>query len=327
MDRLDQMKTFACVVDAGSLSTAARRLGVSLATVSRQVSSLERELGATLVVRTPRAIAPTDAGRRFHALALQVLQRVEDAEASVRAERAVEGKVVLSTSVTLGLCRIGPMVPALIAAHPRLEIDLRLDDHFVDFVADGIDVAFRTGAPPDSSSVVARPIASWSRCIVASPRYLRAHGVPRTTLDLERHAVIAQLPASGGATRWRLLASGVRHLIEVRAVYRSSAPLAQLNAAIAGVGLALLPDWLVSVPIARGELQQVLTDHEASPVPLVALHRIEMREVPRIRAVIEHVRSAWAAAPPAEKGPVSAKRPRRREPGRWANPRHTLAER
>jgi DNA-binding transcriptional LysR family regulator len=288
------METFVRVVEKGNLSAAARGLGLSLAAVSRQVSSLERDLGAPLLIRTTRQVALTDAGRRFYERCVRLLVDVDEAEAAVRAERAIEGRVTLSTSVTIGALRVGPMVPGLLAKHPGLRIDLRLEDHYVDFVAEGVDIVLRAGTtPPNSTSVIARPVASWGRVVVASPRYLKARGVPKDVAELAHHATIAQLPAGEIGTQWRFVRGGEEQVIEIGAAYRANAPLAQRDAALAGLGIALLPDWVAEDAIRRGDLRVLLSDYEGPRVELLAVHRVELRNVPRVRAVIDYICAAW----------------------------------
>src|SRR5262249_42753384 len=153
------------------------------------------------------------------------------------------------------LARIGPMIPGLLARYPDLRIDLRLEDRVVDLLGDGVDVALRAGtAAPDSASVVAPRVAAFRRGVVASPKYLRGNGVPKVPASLAKHVVLAHLGATETGQRWRFTRDGEEHAVEVGGPFRTNALYLLLDAAVAGVGIALLPDWVVREHVARGDL-------------------------------------------------------------------------
>lgn len=284
MDFLDQMGTFVDIVDAGSLSAAARRRRLSLAAVSRQLGALEKELGAPLLVRTTRTMTITDAGRQFYQHALQTLRDVDAARASVR-DRA-GGTLRVSAGITIGLEQLVHALPAFADAHPSLAIELRLEDHASDLVRDGVDVALRSGlAPPDSTSMLAKELTRFRRWVVASPRYARAHGTPKTAAALAKHRALIQLSDLGELSTWQL----GDDIIHVRGTLRCTAPSALRQLAIAGAGIAFLPDWLVRDDVAAHRLMRVLSDLESPPVSVWALHRIELRDAPRVRVFLDHV--------------------------------------
>jgi DNA-binding transcriptional LysR family regulator len=288
MDLLDRMATFVDIVDAGTLSAAARRQRLSLAAVSRQLAALERELGTSLILRTTRALQVTPAGRQLYDHAVRALREVEIARASVR---GAGGALRVSAGVSLGLERLVPIVAELAAAHPALAIELRLEEHASDLVRDGVDVALRAGlAPPDSTAYIARELTRFPRWVVAAPRYLRAHGTPKTPQALAKHAAIIQVSDAGDLASWTLGDTSVR----VRGALRCTTPTAIRELAAAGCGIALLPDWLVAADLAAGRLRRVLPDHATPPVVLWALHRIELRDAPRVRAFLDHVTRAFA---------------------------------
>src|SRR3954468_15866246 len=179
MDFLQQMRTFVAVIDAGSLSAAARNRRLSLAAVSRPLDALEADVGAKLALRTTRRLQITASGQRWYAHCTRILRELEDARADVAEGGAVRGAVVISAPITLGLALVVPRLHALARDNPRLEVDLRLEDHAVDLVGDGVDIAVRAGlAPPDSTSIVAHPMPSFTRVAVAAPSYLARRGTP-----------------------------------------------------------------------------------------------------------------------------------------------------
>jgi DNA-binding transcriptional LysR family regulator len=289
MDLLDQMATYVDIVDAGSLSAAARRKRLSLAAVSRQLGALEKDLGAALILRTTRALKVTDAGRVFYEHALRTLREIEAARANVRG--TVSGTLRVSAAFTVGLELLLDALPAIAEAHPALSIDLRLEDHASDLLRDGVDVAIRAGiAPPDSTSIIARELARFTRWAVASSRYLRAHATPKSVASLAKHAALVQLTNAGPLDAWTLGDETVR----VQGPLRCTSPTAIRALALAGQGIALLPDWLVRDDIAAGRLKRVLAEHATPLVQLWALHRIELRDAPRVRVFLDHVTRAFA---------------------------------
>jgi DNA-binding transcriptional LysR family regulator len=304
VDALEQMATFVRIVEAGSLTAAARQLRVSSAAVSRQLAALEEDLGAPLLMRTTRRMAPTDAGRGYYDRCRRILQEVDEARAAVRAPGTVEGLLVVSAPVTLGLAKITPRLPALVSRHPGLRVELRLEDRLVDLVGDGVDVAIRAGVePPDTTEIVAHPLMRYDRVVVASDAYLERHGRPTRIEALGRHDALVHLSGIEGAASW-ILRHGKR-VVEIAptGVFRSNAPYALREAALGGLGVALLPDWLVDDDVARGALRVVLPDWRARPNAVVALHRAELRGLSRVRALLEHLRAGKPVT-------ASASRPR-----------------
>lgn len=282
------MATFVGVVESGSLSSAARRLGLSLPAVSRQLAALEVELGIELVSRTTRRLKVTEAGERYYARCRRVLREVEEAQSSVR-EGQPRGPLSVAAPISLGLSQIAPRLPALVARHPGLRVDLRLEDKIVGPVGEGVDVAVCTGlAPPDGVALVARTLMTFRQALVASPAYLRRRGVPKEPAALARHDALMPLPALGPPDAWRFLREGVDARVEIAGAFRSNAPHALREAALAGLGVALLPEWLIEGDVASGALRTLLGDWSAPTVNVLALHRAELRHSACVRAFLEH---------------------------------------
>jgi DNA-binding transcriptional LysR family regulator len=283
MDTLERMETFVRVVEGGSLSAAARARELSLAAVSRQLSSLEAELGVPLLVRTTRSLRVTEAGQRWYAHCVQILEQLRRARDEIRGDATLRGRLVVSAPVTLGTALLLPRLPPLLRAHPELQLELRLEDRLVELVGDAVDVAIRGGAtPPDSPGLLARRWLEFRRVVVASPAYVGAHGAPARPEELSEHRCLLQLGEAGPLDRWELEDAQ----IPVAGPTRCSAPLALKALACDGLGLALLPEWLVQGELASGQLVRVLPDWASPPVPVWALHRIELRAEPRVRALL-----------------------------------------
>jgi DNA-binding transcriptional LysR family regulator len=290
MDFLAKAETFVRIVEAGSFSAAGRSLGLSLAAISRQMAALESELDAKLLLRTTRSLQLTDEGRRFHEHASRLLRDAEAARASVRAEGRIAGNVVVSASVSLGILRIVPHLPKLFATHPALELTLRLEDRSADLVSEGVDIAVRAGLDlPDTTSLVGQSLASFARVLVASPGYLRKHGTPRSVAALAEHRAILGLDSSGS---WSFVEAGTARSVTITAQLRVGTLLAQRSAALAGLGVAILPDFVVAKELSERELKALLPTAELAPVSAHALYRVENRGSPRIDAVVRHLRAS-----------------------------------
>lgn len=306
MSLYEQMATFVRIVERGSLSGAARQLRRSVPGVSRQLRALEQELGVGLLVRSTRRLKLTEAGHTWYATSLRVLRDVEEARSQLLSPEEVRGPLVVSASISLGLGVLLEQIPKVCAAHPHLSIELRLEDRLVDFVGEGVDVAIRAGvAPPDSTAYVAHPLTTFARRLVAAPTYLRRRGVPRSPEQLTKHACLVQLASAGNVVRWRLSKGAVTREVEVQGPVQSNAPLALRELSVAGLGVALLPEWLVEEDLAAGRLQPVLKDWSSPTVSAWAVHRVELRSSPRVRALL-----AVLGPRASGRGPSRLNRPR-----------------
>lgn len=295
MDLLAQMATFVRIVEAGSLSAAARRLRLSTPAVSRQLRALEDELGAQLVLRTTRRLTVTEVGRAYYERCVRILREVEEAQSSARRGDAVEGRLVVTASVTFGGLRVAPTLPSLLAAHPRLQIDLRLEDRVSDLIGEGIDVAIRASTllSADSDALIAAPLLSVPRVTVASPGYLRRRGEPKEPAALARHDALVQIYGSGvPMTRWRFSRPPREETVQVREVLACNVLAVLRDAAVAGLGVALLPDWLAAPELAAGKLRPILPQWTGPSASMSALYRVELRGAPRVRTFVEHLRQA-----------------------------------
>jgi DNA-binding transcriptional LysR family regulator len=295
MDLLALMATFVRVVDAGSLSAAARSEKLSLPAVSRQLRALEQHLGTSLIARSTRRIRVTDAGQRWYEHCVRILRDIDDAREAVDDGRVVQGTLVVSAGVTLGSALVVPMLKQLAVEHPKLTIELRLEDRLIDLSGDAVDVAVRGGAaPPDTTRVVAHRLLTFRRVAVASPAYLARRGTPKAPEDLAGHCCLVQLRDGGPMPAWRFLRDGLERAVTVRGAIRTNAPLAIRDLARDGAGVALLPDWLVEQDLASRRLRRILGEWCSEPVPVQAIYRTELRGSSRVRAFVDALARAAA---------------------------------
>ena len=288
MDLLDRLALFVRIVEAKSLSGAARASRLSLPAVSRSLRALERELDTTLVVRSTRRLHVTEAGTELHRRALRLLRDVDDARAAVTGGTEVRGTLVVSASIAYGTSIVAPRLPKLLASHPKLELELRLDDGLASLVGDGVDVAIRAGfPPPDSTAFVAKQLAPMSRLVVAAPRWLEKHRTPRAPRDLSRHPGLLQVTTRGTAVTWELSSGSKSETVEPVSRMRSHAPSVLRDLCIQGAGLAYLPDALVADALASGALVRVLESWQGPPIRTWAVYRAELRGAPRLEAFLD----------------------------------------
>jgi DNA-binding transcriptional LysR family regulator len=295
MDFLRRVGTFVQVAEAGSLARAGRSLRVSVSAISRQIAALETELGARLLVRTTRSLRLTDEGQLFLQHATRLLSEAAEARASVRPELAVAGRLVVSASVTLGVVRMVPRLPTLLAKHPGLRLELRLEDRTADLAAEGIDVAVRGGrAPPDTVSLVAREVATYRCFVVASETYLQAHGAPKTLDQLASHAAIV---GTSSPSTWSFISNEKPAAVPIRPILRVGTVLGIRAAAVAGLGLAVLPHFVIADDLEAGVLRAILPRASLAPMPVYAVYRGERRRSAKIEAFVAYLRAALAIAP------------------------------
>lgn len=287
MDYLQHLTTFVRIAEAGSISQAARGTQLSIAMASRHLSSLEEHFGVELVRRTTRRTQLTPAGEELLARARKLLAEIENTRDALRPGTGAAGLVTVSLPVSFGLSQIAPMLTELLDTHPRLQFDLRFEDRLVDLLGEGVDLAIRVGvAPPDSPFIVARKLASFARILCASPAFLRRHARLETIDDLSRVPCITQSNASTG---WKFVTAEGSRTIEVQGRVRTNTILAARDAALAGVGVALAPCWMVKGEIEAGRLIRVLPDSEMAPIDVFGLVHHTARGSQTLRVVLDHI--------------------------------------
>jgi DNA-binding transcriptional LysR family regulator len=292
MDPLGKMATYVRVVEAGSFSAAGKQLRISSGAVSRQIAALEGDLRKTLLRRSTRRMEITAEGRRYYESCLRVLREVEEAQATGRGA-GQDGPLQVTAPVTFGLERVVPHLSGLMTKHSGLRVDLRLEDRVLDLALEGVDVAIRVGNPPGpTADVVAHPLASFRRLLVASPAYLKGRGEPKTPEALAKHDALTYA-VPGLADMWTLLDEAREASVRLNVVFRSNAPHAVRELATAGVGIGLLPEWLVTEQTRSRALRVVLPAWRSAPVSVYALHRTEHRGTRAVRALVEHLRAVY----------------------------------
>lgn len=298
MDRLSALEVFVAVAERGSFSQAAEVLGLSNSAVSKQVAALEARLGVRLLNRTTRRVALTEVGQAYCERARAVLADLAEADAAAaRLHQEARGLVKVSAPVSFAVMHLAGPVAGFMAAHPRVEVDLVLNDRFVDIVQEGFDLAIRIGQLADSS-LRARRIAPVRRVLAASPAYLARAGTPATPDDLTSHACIRY--AISGDT-WELEREGAPG---TAARIRTAGPLRVNNgdmireAALEGLGIVNLPTFIIGEDMAKGRLVRVLPDWCASTIALHAVYPPGRALSAKVRLLIDHLAQSFGPVPP-----------------------------
>lgn len=291
IDRLSGLIEFVAVVDEGGFSSAARRLGVSKSVVSQRVGQLEARLGTRLLMRSTRAVSLTEAGETFLGGCREALGSLEQAESAARATSdEPQGCVRLSCTADFAADHVAPLLPLLRHAHPRLEVELRVSDSYVDLVSEGLDLAIRYG-PLTTESMVMRRLGPQRGVFVASPSYIERRGMPTDPEDLAEHDCLIFTPFPWG-TQWRFVHErrGARD-VRVRAALHSNSGLVLRCAAVAGTGVALLATLLASPAILDGSLVTVLPGWQprvdATPRAVFAVYPDNRFVPPKVRVLVD----------------------------------------
>lgn len=260
MDRLGAMRTFVRVVDTGSFSAAAKHLNIGQPAVSKSIAQLEERLGVRLLMRSTRGLTPTEAGRNFCEHARRAVEEADEADlAACGAGAGFTGRLRVSAGVTFGSLHLVPRLPAFLAAHPNLSIDLVLDDRSIDLIEESIDIGLRIGPLRDSSQTV-RKLATSRRCVVGAPTYFERAGIPKTPTDLTKHAAVIYIHDRATSDAWVFRQGTSQISVNVSGRLCVSAADGMRAAVLSGMGLAIASEWLFAPELQRGTVRAVLTD-------------------------------------------------------------------
>jgi DNA-binding transcriptional LysR family regulator len=267
MDRLESMSILVTAAEAGSLSAAARRLGVPLATVSRKVSELEAALKTQLLVRSARRLSLTEAGEAYVVACRRILEEVEAAERAAAGEYSeAKGELTLTAPIVFGRLHVLPIVTEFLKAHPRIDVRLTLADRVMNLLEERIDLAIRIARLEDSS-LLATKVGAIRRVVCASPAYFAARGAPKTPADLAGHDCITFEGLSSPA-QWTFAMDKKKIAAPIHSRLTVTTAEAAIDAAIAGVGIARVFSYQAVAAVRTGALVLALENFEPSPWPV-----------------------------------------------------------
>jgi DNA-binding transcriptional LysR family regulator len=287
MDRFDNMRVFAKVVENGSFAAAAARLSISASMASLHVKALEERLGARLLNRTTRRVSVTEIGRAFYERCTRLLADLEEAERSAGdMQTAPRGDLRVNAPPCLGACFLGPAIADFATRFPAISAELMLSDRPVDLVDEAFDIAVRIEPLPDSS-LIARRLGSCRLVICGAPGYFEAHGTPRTPADLTHHSCLV-LTGSSFFRRWHLRnGDGTELHVSLAGNIRANHPTVLMHAALAGHGIVYAPTYLVGEALRTGRLVTVLDDYALPPLTVRALYPHNRHLSAKVRAFVD----------------------------------------
>jgi len=286
------LRSFVAVVECGSFVRAADQLEASTAAISRRIASLEQALGVQLISRTTRRINITDAGRRYYADVLNVFELLGEAEERVRVGReSAAGLLRVAAPLSFGIEQVAPVLPEFMRRHPDLKVQLLLEDRYTDLQAEGIDVAIRIGSLRDSSLVATR-IGTIARLFCAAPQYLAEKGEPERPEDLKHHCCLHYSLLSV-REEWGVAFGEVSEMIDIRGALSANNAEVLKECAIQGMGITLLPRFVVEDALGDGRLCQVLTSYSPVPFGLYTVRPSRQFTPARLRLFIEFLRESF----------------------------------
>jgi DNA-binding transcriptional LysR family regulator len=260
---IEDLRTFVEVANAGGVSAAARRLGMSKSIVSRRLFRLEAELGVQLLARTTRGAALTEAGVSFRAHAVSVIAEIDAAREIIKPSGDLTGRLRVALPLTFGPTHLAPVLANLARRHPKLHIHSSYSDRFIDFIAEGFDCAIRAGYLHDSS-LLARRVGAMYGKLLASPAYIDMHGAPETPDEILRHQALMQ-----GTEAWQFMDGDKVVTVNPQGRYKADNGIALAAAAAAGLGIVRLPDCVTDAYVESGALVAIMTRF---PVPSAGIY-------------------------------------------------------
>lgn len=285
---MDELDVFVTVVEEQGFSAAAKRLDSTPAAVSRRIKSLEQRLGVRLLQRTTRKVQLTEAGELYFREVSRLLGELRQVEQQLdEVTGQATGELRIVAPMSFGQRRLAPVVARFALAHPKLRVSLMLDDRETDIVSAGLDLAVRIAYPTDSS-LVARPIASVPRYLCASPEYLARRGTPQTPRELLQHDCLHYNVISE-REEWTFGGAEGDETIVIRAVFCSNNGEVLAEAAMQGLGITLLPDFIIEDALADGRLVRILEGRERSPLTLSVLYPSRHHVPAKTRLLIDYM--------------------------------------
>jgi DNA-binding transcriptional LysR family regulator len=293
MDKFEQMRAFAQVVVSGGFAAAARQMGQSRSTVNKLVIALENDLGVQLLHRSTRVVSPTETGLAFYDRCVEILSSLEEAERSVAQLHGLpQGRLRINAPMTFGTMYLAEAIADFLAQYPDLQVELTLNDRFVDPIEEGFDVTIRIAEPQPTSGLLVQPLAPVRRVLCASPTYLEKQGMPMHPTELRSHSCLhyGQIAMEN---RWMLTGADGEHTAIVRGALCSNNGEVLRDAAIRGLGIALLPRFIVESALQRGTLQVVLPTYHPSELSIDVLYPVNRHLSIKIRLLVDFLRERF----------------------------------
>ncbi|MDG9886003.1 LysR family transcriptional regulator [Pseudomonas putida CSV86] len=293
MNPFEDMRIFAQVMESGSFTAAADKLGLSKQFVSRRLMALEERLGVRLLNRSTRRLDPTPLGQSYYESSLRLLNEVEQVEQGIAGQTSEpRGTVRVSAPLSFAVAHLGCLLPEFLQRYPQVSVEVDLSDRSVDLLGEGYDLALRIGVLEDST-LIARRLAAIDRVYCASPEYLERKGTPSRPDDLVNHECLPY--GHGRQVQWRFLEQGKLRMVTVCGRMRANNGELLRDAAVKGMGITYLPTFIVGEALATGQLVPVLEDFVTEPLQLSAVYPQHRQSARPVQALIEFMRERLSA--------------------------------
>ncbi|ASC74145.1 LysR family transcriptional regulator [Halomicronema hongdechloris C2206] len=274
MDKFESIRAFTQVVIAGGFAAAAREMGLSRSAVNKLVINLEDHLGVQLLHRTTRQVTPTATGLSFYERCVAILEDLQEAElAATQMQTEVRGSLRINAPMSFGTRHLAPALAEFLASYPDLQVELALSDRFIDPIEEGFDITIRIAQPPTSPSLIVHELMPVQRVLCATPNYLNKKGWPQHAQDLSQHSCLHYGYLATG-NQWILEGPDGRHAVTVNGALCCNNGEVLRQAALQGLGIALLPTFIVGDDLQHGTLHPLLTDYTAPAIAMSVIYPV-----------------------------------------------------
>ena len=304
MDKFDSIRAFTQVVASGGFAAAAREMGLSRSTVNKLVIGLENELGVQLLHRSTRVVTPTDMGLAFYERCLEILASLEEAERSItQLHEEPRGRLRVNAPMSFGTIHLAPAIADFLVQYPELQVQLTLNDRFIDPIEEGFDVTVRIAKPQEAASLIVHPLTSAPQVLCAAPSYLATHGTPTHPKDLRHHSCLhyGQLMIED---RWTLMGPEGEQTIAINGVLCSNNGEVLKDAAVRGLGITLLPTFIVGQELQQGKLQVVLAAYRPPELGISVIYPVNRHLSTKVRLLVDFLQQRFGH----EQGILDSKR-------------------
>lgn len=293
MDKFEQMRAFSQVVISGGFAAAARNMGLSRSAVNKLVIALENELGVQLLHRSTRVVTPTETGLAFYERCVEILSSLEEAERSIaQLHEEPKGRLRVNAPMTFGTMHLAPALADFLVQYPELQVQLTLSDRFVDPIEEGFDVTLRIARPQPTASLIVHPLVTAQRVLCAAPSYLETHGIPTHPTELRHHSCLhyGQIAADN---QWILIGTNGEQIVSIKGVLCSNNGEVLREAALKGLGITLLPTFIVSNELKQGTLRTILPDYHPVELSISVIYPVNRHLSTKIRLLVDFLQQRF----------------------------------
>ncbi|MFE4106279.1 LysR family transcriptional regulator [Almyronema epifaneia] len=297
MDKFESLRAFVQVVESGGFAAAARQMDLSRSAVNKLVMHLEDDLKVQLLHRTTRKVTPTATGIAFYDRCVAILADLKEAELAVsQMQQEPKGRLRINAPMSFGTLHLAPALTDFLLQYPDLQIELTLSDRFIDPIEEGFDVTLRIAQPPEAASLIVHKLVVAHRVVCAAPSYFEKYGIPTTPTDLKDHSCL-HYGHFATSNQWTLTSADGHHTVTVQGVLCSNNGEVLREAALKGLGIALLPTFLVGGDLQQGTLRQVLMDYPPRQISAYVMYPVNRHLSTKVQLLTEFLKARLGDRP------------------------------